>query len=126
MRLQGLKYVGLVKVPRTYIKDILGKCSIHSVGDGEWTIEAYHVNGTLLKEFCGENGTRTYVGDDDCLHNVEADDLWSELDKWAESTIYKDEYSYKDYQAPDGTTGSYSFFVREVGKGHLHGLVVIF
>lgn len=117
--------MGLVKVPRTYIKDILGECSTHSVGDGEWTIEAYHVNGTFLKEFCGENGTRTYVGDDDRLHNVEADDLLSELYKWAKSTIYKEKYSYKNYQAPDGTTGSYSFFVREAGKGHLHGLVVI-
>lgn len=126
MKLQGLKYVGLVKVPHTYIKDILGECSTHSVGDGQWTIEARHKNGELLKEFIGENGTETYIGDDDCLHNVEADDLWSELDKWAESTIYKEKYSYKNYQAPDGTTGSYSFFVREVSKGHLHGLVATF
>lgn len=117
MKLQGLRFVERVNVPRTYIKDILGECSTHSVGDGQWTIEAYHKDGRLLKEFIGENGTK---------NNVEPTDLWSELDKWAEETIWAEAHSYKKYQAPDGTEGSYTFFLNEVIKGHLHGLVAIF
>lgn len=126
MRLQGLQFVEQVNVPRTYIKDILGECTTHAIGGGEWSIEAHHKDGRLLKEFVGANGTQSYVGEDGYLHNEEVADLWSELHDWAEKTIWTEAHSYKKYQAPDGTKGSYTFFTKEVMKGHLHGLIAIF
>lgn len=30
------------------------------------------------------------------------------------------------YSAPDGTTGTYNFFVREASKGRLHGCLINF
>ena len=52
----------------------IGKSSTHSVGGGEWTIEVYHENGDLIREFRGSNGTRD-----------EKSDLWADYDLWFES-----------------------------------------
>lgn len=38
----------------------------------------------------------------------------------------ENKYSYQEYKAPDGTKASYSFFKKEVFKGHLHGCLACF
>ncbi len=40
--------------------------------------------------------------------------------------IKNKEFTYTRYEAPDGRVGSYSHFVREAERGHLHGCTVSF
>ena len=85
----------------------------YSLGGGEWSLCAYSTYNPCiwyspLVEFVGSNGTRE-----------PADDLWAEFDKWCE----KVHHSFKVYIAPDGTTGSYKWWAKEIARGKLHGLI---
>lgn len=113
MRILGLVKDTIVRVPVKYNGDLVSKTATHAVGGGEWSIEVYDNNDTFLKEFVGSNGTR----------DEEATDLWAEYDAWAKEIANK-AYNYQSYKAPDGTTGSYKYFVKEVMHGRLHGCIV--
>jgi hypothetical protein len=109
MKLKGLVPIG-VKVIKN--GDLVERYITHALGGGEWSIEA-HVDDDpyshCVKEWVGSNGTRE-----------PADDLWALVDEWAEQVHSK----YKVFKAPDGTQGSYSFFMREARMGHLHGCIL--
>lgn len=121
-KLQGLQFVGIVDVPAKTNQDLADHWESFSLGDGLWSIEVYsepamsEYDPPCIKEFCGTNGTRD---------GEECDDLWGELNEWLNEVI-KPAYSYKEYEAPDGTRGSFSHFQREVARGRLHGLIVCF
>ena len=107
-----MKIIGLRKLGKKVVKnsDIAVSYSTHSVGDGLWTIEVEDKHGACIKEFVGENGTR-----------YPKTDLYAEMRKWWDNGIF---CTYVEYEAPDGSKGSYSHFKREIDRGRLHGLVV--
>lgn len=108
----GLIPMAWVKVPAITNGMLVGNTETHAIGGGEWSIEVFDENGCFLEEFVGSNGTRE-----------PADDLWAQFDEWC-SEIAKRSYKYRQYKSPDGTLGSYSYFMRQIQKGHLHGLIV--
>ena len=121
-KVKGLQFVRIVEVPETTNAHRANHWKSFSLGDGLWSIEVYseparsEYDPPCIKEFCGTNGTRD---------GEECADLWAELNEWLHEVI-KPAYSYKEYEAPDGTRGSYSYFQREVAAGRLHGLLVCF
>lgn len=112
MKLQGLKYTG--RKVTVLNGDQVDHYSTHALGGGEWSIEAHRESDDYwvpaIKEWVGSNGTRE-----------EADDLWKLVDEWAKQVAY----SYKEWQAPDGETGSMTYFMREAEAGHLHGCLLV-
>jgi len=116
MKISNLTFAGIVHVPALKNADLSARYETHAIGGGEWSIEVYGPNGEFLKEFVGSNGTRP---------GEEATDLWVEVSEW-EQEVARPAHSYKNYTAPDGATGSISFFRREVERGRLHGCVIIF
>lgn len=116
MKINGLKVAGIINVPALKNADLSARYETHALGGGEWSIEVYGRNDEFLKEFVGLNGTRP---------DEDATDLWAEVYEW-EELVARPAYSYKEYVAPDGTTGSISYFRREIARGYLHGCVVSF
>jgi hypothetical protein len=126
MRINNLVKTQVVNVKEIKAVDLVVNYQSYSLGDGEWSIEAkttqdMSVWGPSIMQWTGNNGTRGY----------EADDLWAEVEKWEVDPhggleVIRPGYSYQQYQAPDGTYGSYSFFKKEVMNGRLHGCVVSF
>lgn len=116
MKILGLTFAGIENVPALRNADLSARYETHAIGGGEWSIEVFDSNGGFLKEFVGSNGTR---------NGKKATDLWAEVSEWEEQEI-RPAYSYKLFVSPDGTTGSISYFRREVEKGRLHGCVVSF
>lgn len=108
----GLIPMAWVKVPATTNGMLVGNTETHAIGGGEWSIEVFDKNGCFLEEFVGSNGTRE-----------PADDLWAQFDEWCDG-IVKPSYKYRQYKSPDGVLGSYSYFMSQIQKGHLHGLIV--
>lgn len=125
MRIKGLNFVEIVNVPALTVADTVYNYSSHSLGDGLWSIEAQETPdpwGPCIREWVGSNGTR---------YDEEADDLWEEVRQWEQDPngggkILREAYSYKKYEAPDGVRGSYSFFLKEIENGNLHGLLLCF
>ena len=123
MKLVGLVKVGTVKVPALKVVDLVESYQTYALGDGLWSIEAkttedQSVWGPSIHEWVGSNGTRE-----------PEDDLWAQVNEWVKDPnggqmVIKKAYSYAEYQAPDGTKGSKSFFYREAKKGFLHGLLL--
>ena len=113
MRLIGLTKDVICHIPAKYNGDLVSRTETHAIGGGEWSIEVYDDNNTFLKEFVGSNGTR----------DEEADDLWAAYDAWAKEVVAK-AYSYQSYKAPDGTIGSYKYFIHEMMHGRLHGCIL--
>ena len=136
MRIHNLVKTQIVNVPSVKVVDLVVNYQAYSLGGGEWSIEAKTSHdqspwGASLKEWVGRNGTRTFVNDDGWLENEPADNLWREVEAWEKDPqgglkVVKPAYSYQEYKAPDGKTGSLSFFRREIMKGRLHGCVVSF
>lgn len=114
MKIIGLTKLGVRQVAAQTNGDLVATTETFAVGGGDWSIEVRDRQGYLLREFVGSNGTRD-----------EADDLWASYDKWAAKEV-RPAYSYMEWEAPDGTKGAYSFFVREAKRGNLHGCVVSF
>lgn len=125
MQIIGLKLTGKINVPALRKRDLVVSYQTYSIGDGEWSIEAKTSNdqsvwGPSIEEWVGSNGTRE-----------EADDLWEQVRQWQNDPdgglmVIRPSYSYKEYVAPDGCSGPYSFFKKEIEKGRLHGLVACF
>lgn len=125
MRINNLIKTQVVKVKEVRVIDLVVSYQTYPLGGGEWSIEAkttsdQSVWGPSIKEWVGSNGTHS-----------EPDDLWQRVRDWENDPkgglkIVKPAYSYQEYKAPDGKTGSYSFFVREIFNGRLHGLVASF
>lgn len=57
-------------------RDLVSTTQVHSLGDGEWSIEVLSENNILLKEFVGSNGTRG-----------EKTDLWAQFNEWADQEV---------------------------------------
>lgn len=114
MIIKNLKYAGTIEVPEKKNVEFVSTTKTYALGDGLWSIEALDSRGCCLKEFVGSNGQ--------CF-GEEADDLWAEYSSWADK-IAQEGYSYRAYKSPDGTVGSYSYFVREVARGNLHGCIL--
>lgn len=108
-----IKFIGLKKVEMITITngDLVANTQTYALGDGMWSIEVTGSNGELLKEFVGLNGTRP---------DEEADDLWSEYGEWSKKVHHKVQL----WESPDGTKGSFSWFLREAERGNLYGLLV--
>lgn len=127
MKIQGLIATQVIKVAAVKAVDLVVNYQTYSLGGGEWSIEAktshdQSVWGPSIMEWVGSNGTRD---------GEEPTDLWAEVREWEKDpqgglAVIKSAYSYQEYEAPDGTRGSYSFFKREIGKGRLHGLLLRF
>lgn len=60
----------------------VGRTEVHSLGGGEWSIEAYDLDGYFMREFVGENGTNSLYSPDG-----KGDDLWEELRLWDETEL---------------------------------------
>lgn len=124
MRLQGLVKANRVEVPALRNIDLVESYQTYSLGDGLWSIEAktssdQSVWGPCLKEWVGSNGTRE-----------PQDDLWEQVESWEKDPegglkVVREAYSYQEWEAPDGTIGSKSYFMREAKRGHLHGLLLM-
>jgi len=56
--------------------DLVWETKTFAIGGGEWSIEVYDEEGSLLKEFVGSNGTRE-----------PADDLWAEYEEWCKESV---------------------------------------
>lgn len=125
INIQGLTPGKKVHVPAVKAIDLVVSYQQYSVGGGEWSIEAktsydQSVWGPCIKEWVGSNGTQG-----------PADDLWAEVEAWEKDPkgglkVVKEAYTYRNYIAPDGTEGSYSFFRKEAMKGRLHGCLIVF
>ena len=115
MKLQGLKKTG--KVVRVLNGDLAYSTQTFSLGSGEWSIEVYDSYGRFLKEFVGDNGVANGWNP-----KGNFDDLWSWYHEWCKEV----HHSYTEWIAPDGTTGSYSFFMKQANKGHLHECLAVF
>lgn len=117
IRINKILISGFEVATRTVFNgDLVRGTQTYSLGGGEWSLCAYSTyNPTIwdtpIKEFIGSNGTQP---------DEEATDLWAEFDKWCE----KVHHSFKVYIAPDGTAGSYKWWVKEIAKGRLHDLIV--
>lgn len=126
MKIQGLIATQVIKVAAVKAIDLVVSYQTYALGGGEWSIEAktshdQSVWGPSIMEWVGSNGTR----------DGESTDLWAEVREWEKDpqgglAVIKSAYSYQEYEAPDGTRGSYSFFKREIDKGRLHGLLLRF
>jgi hypothetical protein len=126
MKIQGLIATQLIKVDEVRAIDLVVSYQTYSLGGGEWSIEAktsydQSIWGPSIKEWVGSNGTD---GEDPT-------DLWAEVREWEKDpqgglAIIKPAYSYQEYEAPDGTKGSYQFFKKEINHGRLHGLLLCF
>lgn len=115
MKIEGLIYVGRVNVPEKTNGQKAANYGTFAVGDGEWSIEARDADGNLLAEFVGLNGT----------NGEEPTDLWAQVNEWAKQ-VATPAYSYKEFEAPDGTRGSITFFRSEAERGRLHGCLACF
>lgn len=124
MKIQGLIATQLIKVDAIRAIDLVVSYQTYSLGGGEWSIEAktsYDQWGPSIKEWVGSNGT----------DGENPTDLWAEVREWEKDpqgglAVIKPAYSYQEYEAPDGTKGSYQFFKREINHGRLHGLLLCF
>lgn len=126
MRINGLIKTQIVNVKAIKAVDLVDSYQTYSLGGGEWSIEAktsYDQScwGPSVMEWVGSNGTR----------DERADDLWAKVEEWKKDPqgglkVIRPAYSYQEYKAPDGKTGPFSFFKKEVIKGRLHGCVVSF
>jgi hypothetical protein len=115
MKLQGLKKTG--KTITVLNGDLAYSTQTFSLGSGEWSIEVYDGNGCFLKEFVGDNGVANGWNPEGNF-----DDLWSWYHEWCK----EEHHSYTEWEAPDGKKGSFSFFMREANRGHLHGCLAVF
>lgn len=106
--LKGLEFVTKFFV---YNEDLVKETTTFSLGGGMWSIEVLGYNGQCLKEFVGNNGA-------DSLY--EADDLWAKYDEWSKRLHHRVQL----WESPDGTKGSFSWFLREAERGNLHSLLV--
>jgi hypothetical protein len=127
MKIYGLIATKTINVKAVKAIDMVVSYQTYSLGGGEWSIEAktthdQSVWGPSIMEWVGSNGTR---------YDEEATDLWKEVEEWEKDpkgglAVVKPAYSYQEYKAPDGVTGSFSFFKREMINGRLHGCLVSF
>jgi len=127
MKIRGLVVARIVEVAAVKAVDLVVSYQTYSLGGGDWSIEAKTSNdqsawGPSIMEWVGSNGTR---------NGEEPTDLWAEVEEWEKDpqggqVIVKPAYSYREYEAPDGVKGSYSFFKREINNGRLHGLLLCF
>lgn len=115
MKLQGLKKTG--RTISVSNGDLAYSTKTFSLGSGEWSIEVYDSNGCFLKEFVGDNGVANGWNPEGNF-----DDLWSWYHEWCK----QEHHCYKELEAPDGTKGSFSFFMREARRGYLHGCLAVF
>lgn len=108
-----IKFIGLKKVEMITITngDLVADTQTYALGDGMWSIEVTDHKGCLLAEFVGPNGTRP---------DGEADDLWAKYDEWFKRLHHRVQL----WESPDGTKGSFSWFLREAERGNLHSLLV--
>jgi hypothetical protein len=118
-KLLGLIPKGFINIKERVLLDEVTNYETHSLGGGEWSIEAVDTNGQCIKEFVGNNGTDDY----------EADNLWEQVSQWEKDPqggqmVIQRAAKYKAYVAPDGFVGSYGFFTKEAMRGRLHGLVL--
>lgn len=127
MKIRGLIFSCVKHVAAVKAVDLVVSYQTYAVGGGDWSIEAkttpdQSVWGPSIKEWVGSNGTRD---------GEEPTDLWAEVEAWEKDpkggqAIVRPAFAYKEYEAPDGTVGSISYFKREINRGRLHGLTVCF
>ena len=120
-KLLGLIPKGFINIEERVLLDEVANYETHSLGGGEWSIEAVDSNGQCIKEFVGSNGT-------DGIY--EADNLWEQVLQWEKDPqggqmVIQKAAKYRAYAAPDGFVGSRSFFMKEAMRGRLHGLLLI-
>ena len=122
MKIKNLIFIEKVNVPDKRYIDLVDDYKTYPLGGGEWSIEAVSndFNRGVIMEWVGLNGTQP---------GEECTDLWGEVYEWQEDpegglAIAEKGYSYNIYEAPDGTRGSYKYFMKEVRRGHLHGLLI--
>lgn len=56
--------------------DLVWETKTFAIGGGEWSLEVYDEEGSLLKEFVGSNGT-----------HEPADDLWAAYEEWCKEDV---------------------------------------
>lgn len=106
----------------TLLRDLVELTTVHSLGDGEWSIELHTGSdewSPVIAEFVGNNGTRE--GD-------QTDDLWKEVDNWRVDPLRGGSIACRlsIYTLPDRRALPYHQIIKEVSKGRLHGLTLSF
>lgn len=101
--------------------DMVESSSTHSLGGGQWSIELHAGRddwSECLAEFVGSNGQ---------CYNEEADNLWAEVQDWyINEGLKTHHYTESIWETPDGSQLTKTSFLREVQKGHLHGVELRF
>lgn len=103
------------------LRDMVKHTSTHSLGGGEWSIELHAGNddwSLCLAEFVGRNGA---------VDGVE-DDLWAEVREWENDPKRGGAVHHIThwYTLPDGCVLNFHAILRDVERGCLHGLTLIF
>ena len=107
MKLKGLTIHREVKVLN---EEVFGATTYHELEDGTKCIKVHQTkdeNSPVVKEFKIGNKTKKVV-------------LWNKCNEWKKRV----HHVFNEYIAPDGKIGPYSYFLREVEKGNLHGTIV--
>lgn len=84
-----------------------------AIGDGMWSIEVFDIDGNLMTEFTGFNGTR---------EGEPATDLWDQYDRWCQEVHH---WRGAVYRCPNGFTGTLGEICREFEAGRLHDCLFI-
>ena len=87
-----------------------GVAKYHELEDGTKCIKIHETqdeNSPVIKEFKVGKKTKASV-------------LWNKCNEWKKQVHHK----YTEYVAPDGKTGTYTYFMREAENARLHGLMV--
>ena len=123
-----MKLIGFVASRKVVVAPVTISAAVcqyktFACGGGEWSLELWDKEDSCIQEFVGNNGTKNVWNP-----SGESDDLWEEASEWLQlhgEEIYKEGYSFREYEAPDGFWRSYSWFLKEARKGNLHGLIAI-